>query len=313
MQTPSPVRTGVLVWNQYTDWPAMSAAARRVDELGYDSLWTWDHLYPIIGDPDGPFLEGWMVVAGWSQVTSRSTIGLLVGANTFRNPALVAKMATTLDHLSAGRAVLGIGAAWFEEEHAAFGIEFGRSFGERIDWLDEAVELMRTMLTEPRASARGPRYEARDVRNLPAPIQARLPILIGGAGERKTLRTVARFADMWNVAMVTPDEAARKDEVLRRWCDEVGRDPGEIERTVSLGPLLIRDDPAEVSAWIERYHAANPGATRPILSGTPQEIAERAGEYVAQGFRHLIYHLPQPYDDETLQRFAGEVRPALTA
>jgi alkanesulfonate monooxygenase SsuD/methylene tetrahydromethanopterin reductase-like flavin-dependent oxidoreductase (luciferase family) len=185
----------------------MRTAAQRADALGYDSLWTWDHLYPIVGNIDGPFLEGYTVIAGWSQVTTRTSIGLLVGANTFRNPALVVKMITTLDHLSRGRAVLGIGAAWFETEHTAFGIEFGRSFGERIGWLDEAVELMRTMLHEPSVSARGPRYATLDVMNLPAPLQAHLPILIGGSGERKTLRTVARYADMWNIANVTPEEA----------------------------------------------------------------------------------------------------------
>ena len=125
-QSARSVKTGVLVWNQYTDWPAMSAAARRIDALGYDSLWTWDHLYPIVGDIDGPFLEGYVVLGGWSQVTTRPSLGLLVGANTFRNPALVVKAITTLDHLSGGRAVLGIGAAWFDTEHAAFGIEFGR-------------------------------------------------------------------------------------------------------------------------------------------------------------------------------------------
>jgi alkanesulfonate monooxygenase SsuD/methylene tetrahydromethanopterin reductase-like flavin-dependent oxidoreductase (luciferase family) len=305
------VKTGVLVWNQRTDWPAMSAAAQRIDALDYDSLWTWDHLYPIVGDIDGPFLEGYVVIAGWSQVTTGPSIGLLVGANTFRNPALVVKMITTLDHLSRGRAVLGIGAAWFDTEHAAFGIEFGRSFGERIGWLDEAVALMRTMLHEPSASARGPRYTTRDVMNLPAPVQAHLPILIGGSGERKTLKTVARYADMWNVANVTPEEAARKDGILRRWCDDVGRDTDEIERTVSLGPLVIRDDPADVAAWVASFYEANPGTDRTILSGSADEIAEVARAYVARGFRHVIYHLAPPYDEETLQRFAEEVRPQL--
>jgi alkanesulfonate monooxygenase SsuD/methylene tetrahydromethanopterin reductase-like flavin-dependent oxidoreductase (luciferase family) len=309
----TPVRAGVLVWNQYTSWPAMRDAGARIDGLGYDSLWTWDHLYPIIGEPHGPFLEGYMLLAAWSQQTSRSTLGLMVGANTFRNPALVVKMITTLDHLSDGRAVLGIGAAWFDTEHEAFGIEFGRSVGERIAWLDESVELMRGMLDAPTASARGDHYDAREVRNDPRPVRERLPVLIGGAGERKTLRTVARFADAWNVAMVTPEEATHKDEVLRRWCEEVGRDPEAIERTVSLGPLLIRDDPAEAKAVIASFHEANPGMQRAVLTGSSDEIAERCRDYVARGFRHLIYHVPPPYDDETLERFATEVRPQLEA
>jgi alkanesulfonate monooxygenase SsuD/methylene tetrahydromethanopterin reductase-like flavin-dependent oxidoreductase (luciferase family) len=306
-----PIKAGVLVWNQYTTWPAMRQAGARVDELGYDSLWTWDHLYPILGHPDGPFLEGYMLLAACSQQTSRATLGLLVGANTFRNPALVVKMITTLDHLSDGRAVLGIGAAWFETEHTAFGIDFGRGFGERLDWLDESVELMRSMLDEPSASARGIHYQARDVRNDPRPLHERLPILIGGAGERKTLRTVARFADAWNVANVTPEEAARKDEVLRRWCDELGRDHASIERTLSLGPLLVRDDPAEARAVIARFHEANPGMERAVLTGSASEVAEACRAYVARGFRHLIFHLVPPYDDETLERFATEVRPQL--
>jgi alkanesulfonate monooxygenase SsuD/methylene tetrahydromethanopterin reductase-like flavin-dependent oxidoreductase (luciferase family) len=309
--SPSHLKIGALLWNQYTGWPAMRRTAERADQLGYDSLWTWDHLYPILGDPDGPFLEAYTVLAGWSQVTTRPTIGLLVGANTFRNPALVVKMVTTLDHLSGGRAYLGIGAAWFETEHTAFGIEFGRSVGERLDWLDEAVELMRAMLHEPSASARGEHYAATDVRNDPPPIQAHLPILIGGSGERKTLRTIARFGDAWNVAMVTPEEAAAKDAVLRRWCDELDRDSDEIERTVSLGPVVIRDDPDEAKAVVARFHEANPGMTRAVTALSGDAMTDLVRRYVEQGFRHVIIHLPQPYDEETLERFAGEVKPSL--
>jgi alkanesulfonate monooxygenase SsuD/methylene tetrahydromethanopterin reductase-like flavin-dependent oxidoreductase (luciferase family) len=308
-----PIRAGVLVWNQYTDWSAMRQAGARIDELGYDSLWTWDHLYPIIGDPQGPFLEGYMLLAAWSQRTTRATLGLLVGANTFRNPALVVKMVTTLDHLSDGRAVLGLGAAWFDTEHAAFGVEFGRSVGQRLDWLDEAAELIRDMLGGSPATARGARYHARDVRNDPPPVRGRLPLLIGGAGERKTLRTVARFADAWNVAQVTPEEAAQKDEVLRRWCDELGRDEATIERTLSLGPIAIRDDPADARALVARFHETNPGMQRHVQTGSAGEIAEWCRAYVAAGFTHLIFHLPAPFDDETLERFASEVRPQLDA
>ncbi|MBX3028959.1 MAG: LLM class flavin-dependent oxidoreductase [Chloroflexi bacterium] len=308
---PDPIRMGVLAWNQYTDWPAMRDAGREADRLGYDSLWTWDHLYPIIGRSDGPFLEGYMVLGGWSQVTTRPTLGLMVGANTFRNPALVVKQITTLDHLSGGRAVLGIGAAWFEEEHVAFGIDFGRSVGERLDRLDEAVALMHDMLTDGVATARGVVYHAKDVRNDPRPLQERLPILIGGGGERKTLRTVARYADAWNVAQVTPDEARAKHEVLLRWCDELGRDPDTIECSVSLGPAAIRDDPAEAKALVGRYHETNPGMTRSVLIGSGEWMTERCQAYVDAGFRHIVFHLVPPYDPESLERFVSEVRPAL--
>jgi alkanesulfonate monooxygenase SsuD/methylene tetrahydromethanopterin reductase-like flavin-dependent oxidoreductase (luciferase family) len=307
----SPIKLGTLIWNQYTDWPSMRANAARADELGYDSLWTWDHLYPIVGSPVGPILEGYVVLAGFAAATSRATIGLMVGANTFRNPTLVVKQITAIDHLSDGRAVLGIGAAWFETEHSALGIEFGRSVGERLAWLDEAVDLMRQMLRDGVGTARGERYRAVEARNDPPPIQAALPILIGGGGERKTLRTVARYADAWNVANVTPEEATRKRDILYAHCEEVGRDPAEIELTVSLGPTLIRDDPAEAERLKAAILAHNGRADRGFLMGSGGQITERVQAYVDAGFRHVIYHLAPPFDAETLERFATEVRPAV--
>src|ERR671914_1393706 len=186
----APLKLGANCWNQYTDWPAFLEAARRVDRLGFDSLWTWDHLYPIVGSHEGPIFEGYMTLASWAMATEHVTVGLMVGANTFRDPALVAKMVTTLDHISGGRAILGIGGAWFETEHVAYGIDFGSGFGERLDWLHEAVGIMRGMLRGEEPS--GERfYTTKRVRNDPPPVQERLPILIGGGGERKTLRTVA--------------------------------------------------------------------------------------------------------------------------
>ena len=158
------VKLGALCWNQYTDWPSLLEAGVRADRLGYDSLWTWDHLYPIVGSHEGPIFEGWLTLAAWAQATERIRIGLMVGANTFREPALTAKMATTLDHISNGRAILGIGGAWFETEHEAFGLPFGDGFPERLRWLGEALPIMRGMLhgerpprpdraTQPRPSA----------------------------------------------------------------------------------------------------------------------------------------------------------------
>ena len=135
----APLKLGANCWNQYTDWPSLLAAQQRADRLGYDSLWTWDHLYPIVGSAEGPIFEAYTAMAAVAASTGRASIGLMVGANTFRNPALVAKMVTTLDHISGGRAVLGIGAAWFETEHRAFGIPFGSGPGERLRWLAEAL------------------------------------------------------------------------------------------------------------------------------------------------------------------------------
>ncbi len=303
------LKLGVLAWNQYTDWESLEGIGRRVDELGYDSLWTWDHLYPIVGDAQGPIFEGWLTLAAWAQATSKVTLGLMVGANTFRNPALVAKMATTLDHISRGRAVLGIGGAWFETEHTAYGIEFGGSPGERLRWLDEAAMIMRGMLDGNAPSGRR-FYAAKSVRNDPPPVQPRLPILIGGGGERKTLATVARYADAWNVGGDV-ERVKHKAAVLRDWCAKVGRDQSEIERTLQAGSVVLRDDPAEgrrVATEIGRSHR---GWRGPEWVGTPEQLVDRLAPYLEIGFRHIYFDTQAPWDTETLERIIGEVRPAL--
>ena len=139
----APLKLGANLWNQYTDWPAFLEGMLRAEELGYDSLWTWDHVYPIVGDWEGPALETYTAMAAVAARTSRATIGHLVGANTFRNPALLTKMVTTIDHISNGRAVLGIGAAWMEPEHTAYGFDFGDRPGTRLRWLGEALKIVR--------------------------------------------------------------------------------------------------------------------------------------------------------------------------
>ena len=308
------MRLGALLWPQYTDWESLRDTGALVDRLGYDSLWTWDHLYPIVGDPSGPMFEGYVTLASWAERTERVRLGLMVGANTFRNPALVVKMVTTLDHLSGGRMVLGIGGAWFETEHTAFGIEFGSGFGERLDWFDEAVELMRAMLPGGPASARGRFYRARDVLNNPPPVQERLPILIGGSGERKTLSTVAKYADGWNTGGDL-ERVRHKDEVLRRWCDEVGRDESEIERTLQGGVPIIRDTEAEAKKVAAAMKERNPGWRGPTDGpfGPAELVAEKWAPYLDLGFHHVYVDCPAPFDHETLERLATEVKPALDA
>ena len=149
-------RFGLQLWSQQTDWPGFRDAALAAEDSGWDSVWTWDHLNAIFGPWEQPIFEGWSVLSGLAAVTSRVRLGLMVGANTFRNPGLTAKLATTLDHISGGRAVLGIGGAWFDREHDAFGIDFGAGFGERLDRLDEAVMLMRRLLDGERFTPPGP-------------------------------------------------------------------------------------------------------------------------------------------------------------
>jgi alkanesulfonate monooxygenase SsuD/methylene tetrahydromethanopterin reductase-like flavin-dependent oxidoreductase (luciferase family) len=309
----STIKLGMIAWGQYSDWQPFRAAAVRADDLGYDDIWTWDHLYPIVGSHEGPIFEGWLTLAAWAEATSRARLGLMVGANTFRNPALVAKMATTLDHISNGRAILGIGGAWFETEHTAFGIEFGGSPGERLRWLDEAVQIMRAMLHgEPVSGSKY--YAPREVRNDPPPVQAHLPLLVGGGGEKRTLRTVARYADACNLGGGF-ENVRRKEEILLRHCQEVGRDPSEIERTTGMGTCIIRDDPAEAQRVLEATFAHN-GRARTWenqLVGTPEQVADKMRPFLGIGYRHFIIGFPSPYDAESMERMMTEVKPLLAA
>jgi alkanesulfonate monooxygenase SsuD/methylene tetrahydromethanopterin reductase-like flavin-dependent oxidoreductase (luciferase family) len=306
------IRLGALCWNQYTDWPSLLEVGRRTDRLGYDSLWTWDHLYPIQGSPLGPIFEGWLTITAWAMATERVRIGLMVGANTFREPALVAKMATTLDHISGGRAILGIGAAWFETEHRAFGLPYGSGPPERLRWLGEALPVIRGMLHGERPTAAGPRYAAREVRNDPPPIQARLPLLVGGGGEKVTLRLVARYADACNLGGGI-ENVKRKEAILVEHCERVGRDPAEIERTTGVGSVFIRDSRQEARRAFEAAFAQNGGARlwtdQPV--GTPEDVIEHLARYPSIGYRHMITGVPAPYDEESMTRLATEVRPAL--
>jgi alkanesulfonate monooxygenase SsuD/methylene tetrahydromethanopterin reductase-like flavin-dependent oxidoreductase (luciferase family) len=312
------LKLGVLLWNQATSWPDYLASARRLDELGYEHLWAWDHLYAIFGDPYQPIFEGWASLVGAAMATKRIRLGLLVGANTFRNPGLVAKTAATLDHVSNGRAILGIGGAWMEPEHTAHGIEFGTGFGQRLDWLDESVGAMRALLDGKEVtSAPGGHYAFDHLRHQPAPIQAHLPIMIGGSGEKKTLRTIAKYADFWN-GMGPLDFMRHKVEVLRQHCADVGRDPSEITFTLGL-KATIRDTEAEANrVWKaamehNRTPLANVADDTTFWNGTAAQLAEKLAPYVELGFHTAISEQPAPYDTETLERLIGEVKPLVDA
>jgi len=307
-------KLGVALWAQATDWPAFEAAAVRVDQLGYDSIWTWDHLYAIFGDPYQPIFEGYTTLAAWSKVTSRTRLGLLVGANTFRNPGVVAKMLTTIDHASGGRAIAGLGGAWNELEHHANGIDFGSGFGQRLDWLDEAAGALRALFAGERVtSAPGGRYQFDDLVLLPPPVQKRLPIMIGGSGEKKTLRTIAKYADQWN-AMGSTEMLAHKVEVLQGHCDAVGRDIAEIELTAGCKPI-IRSSAEDAKRLWEAQMANNRTPMADVIDdntfwvGPPDLIAERMAERKALGFHTFIGELAAPFDDETLDRWINEVLP----
>jgi alkanesulfonate monooxygenase SsuD/methylene tetrahydromethanopterin reductase-like flavin-dependent oxidoreductase (luciferase family) len=312
--TVAELRLGILPWGQATDWESLESVARRVEELGYQHVWAWDHLHAIFGDPDQPIFEGWMTLAAWAQVTRRVRLGLLVGANTFRNPGVVAKMATTLDHISRGRAILGLGGAWFEHEHQAHGLDFGSGPGERLTWMHEAVAAVRTLLDGGVAtSPAGGRYRFDQLRQLPRPLQPHLPIMIGGSGEKRTLRTVATYADMWN-AMGGTEFLRRKVAVLEEHCAAVGRDMSQIELTAACKPL-IRDTEVEARRAWEALMAHNRTPMSEVENddtfwvGTPDQIAERMVEARGLGFHTFIAEMAAPYDAETLDRLVDEVKP----
>jgi alkanesulfonate monooxygenase SsuD/methylene tetrahydromethanopterin reductase-like flavin-dependent oxidoreductase (luciferase family) len=215
----------------------------------------------------------------------------------------------TLDHLSGGRAVLGIGGAWFEREHEAFGIDFGSGFGERLDRLDESVSLLRRLLDGERiADHQGAAYAMHDALAEPRPVQRRLPIMIGGSGPKKTLRTLARYGDQWNTSAATIDELKAKDDVLRERCAEIGRDPASIEKTITVD-LVIRDTRA---AALEAYRTITAGSGQETDEawathvGEPARIAESLRPVIDLGFRHVLVDTPAPYDAETIDRI-GEV------
>ena len=305
---------GILLWNQASDWPSYLEAARRVDRLGYTHLWAWDHLYAIFGDQYQPIFEGWTSLAAVAMATEQTRLGLLVGANTFRNPGLVAKTAMTLDHISDGRAILGLGGAWMEPEHTAYGIDFGSGFGDRLTWLDESVAACRQLLDGKSVTSDGKgRYRFDDLRLAPLPVQPHMPIMIGGSGEKKTLRTVAKYADMWN-AMGPVDVLRHKVDVLREHCDAVGRDPSEIEFTLGIKATIRDTEEEAVRVWKaamehNRTPLSNLEGDTTFWTGTPEMLAEWLVPYIGLGFRTVISEHPAPYDAESLERLIGEVGP----
>ncbi len=313
------MRFGAAFWINRTDWPSLRDACLAVERAGWDSLWVDDHLLADEGDPTDAKLEGWATLSALAVLTERVRLGLLVGANTFRNPGLTAKLATTVDHQSDGRLVLGLGGGWFDREHDAFGIDFGSGFGERLDRLDEAVGLIRRLLDGERVTHDGRFYRMHDAICEPRPVQARLPILIGGSGPTKTLRTTARDADLWN-AYGSPERVAETSEILRERCAEIGRRFEAIERTVTVH-AVVRDDPTRAeAAWdeISRIHGladrmGSDGSERGLsVGGSPQEVAAYVDGYRRIGVAEVIVVFRSPFDHETIERI-GEVRAALGA
>ena len=238
-------RTGVSLHPQATTTQELRERWIEADRMGADSIWVWDHFYPLYGEPDATHFECYSLLGAMAVETSRATIGAMVTCNSYRNPNLLADMARTIDHISGGRFVLGLGSGWFERDYAEYGYEFGTAI-ERLHALRDALPVIKDRLTRLNPPPVGP-----------------MPILIGGSGEKVTLKLVAQYADAWN-SFGPPETFAAKNAVLNEWCDRLDRDPATIERTV-----LVR--PNEVEQWDAFLEA---GADHLILStGTPFDLA----------------------------------------
>jgi alkanesulfonate monooxygenase SsuD/methylene tetrahydromethanopterin reductase-like flavin-dependent oxidoreductase (luciferase family) len=309
---------GIQPWPQGTGIGPVIDIARRAEQLGYDAIWAPDHLLSPHGSPDQPVFEALALVGAWAMSTSRISLGCLVAANTFRNPFVLMKSLVTMDHIAGGRMMLGLGGGWFEAEHAAAGIEFGSSPGERLRWLEESVVALRELRAGV-AHSRAGHYQFVGSHMSPAPI-GQMPLMIGGSGEQKTLRIVAEHADMWN-SRGSEDVLRAKLARLDQHCEAVGRDPRSILRSASV-TFVIRDDPAEAERLWESQMTANrnpkggrlPGFAREdgVWFGPPEYIAGRLQAYLDMGFSHLVADFPAPYDDETLARLALDVRPLIS-
>lgn len=267
---------------------------------------------PLDGDDRGPMFEAWTLLAGWAALTSRVRIGALVTGNTYRHPAVLAKMAATLDHLSGGRAIVGLGAAWHEREHAMYGIPFPTTAG-RLARLDEAAQAIRLLLDEPVATFAGRHYVLTEALCEPKPLQPRLPLLIAGGGERKTLRTAARYADLWH-GHGTPEVIRHKLAVLARHAEEAGRDVAAITPLTSVRPdLVLRERATDVASQLERVRArfrmSEPPPMNPIH--TVDALIERLVALWRAGARGFILYFMAPFDHETIERIASEVRPGV--
>jgi F420-dependent oxidoreductase-like protein len=280
--------------------------AQAAERGGFTSVWVMDHFWqlPPLGGPDEPILEAYTLLGALAARTERVQLGTLVTGVTYRNPALVAKLVTTLDVISHGRAILGIGAAWYEPEHEGMGFDFP-GVRERLDRLEEAVQICRALLQDERPTFEGRYYRTKDARNVPAPVQAGgVPIMIGGSGEKRTLRLVAQYADMCNVSG-GPETLRHRLDVLRGHCDAVGRDPNEIT-TTRLGTLMLAADADEAARTREFIVGmAGDALGEQFTLGTADEVVQQVEQLVATGVDCLIFNMPLT-DPETVER-AGKL------
>lgn len=264
-------------------WNDVVELATHCEQTGWDGVYFADHFMPNSQDTeplDGDMLECWSVLAALAGLVPRVQLGSLVSSVTYRHPAVLAKIATSVDQISGGRLTLGVGAGWQLNEHAAYGIELG-TVRERIDRFDEAVQVLRSLLDRPRTTFAGQYFQLKDAPNQPPPVRGRLPLLVGGGGEQRTLRIAARYADHWN-CWSTPELLAHKVSVLRAHCAEASRDPADIHVSTQAGLFLSTD-----SGWLAQRRE-QPAGRFPVMIGTPAEVTEIIRQYEAAGADEII-------------------------
>ena len=286
-------------------WEDTLEGCRHAESTGWDGIWYADHFMPNEENIDQPIHEAWSVLAAVAASVPRVRIGPLVAGNTYRNPALTAKIAATIDHISGGRVVLGLGAGWQEIEHQIYGYDFSTVKGRR-DRLDEAVEIIVSLLTNGRTNYQGEHYTVLDAPLDPKPIQTKIPLMIGGGGRKRTLRTAAIHADEWNYWGM-PEDIAELCAVLDAHCDDVGRDPSEIQRSACALMFI-----AESEEKLERFRDQDFG--RATIVGTPTDVVDIVGDYAEAGLDELIVpdftFGPLERKKESMDIFIEHVAPA---
>ena len=289
----------------------LTEIALAAEESGFSSISLMDHLHQIgpVGPPQNYMFDGNTMLAAIAARTERVSLGLLVGGVMYRNPALLAKITTGIDVISGGRAFLGVGAAWFEEEHLAYGFDFP-SLGSRFEHLEDALNIARAMFASPESSYEGKHHSIKDALNIPQPLRGDIPIVVGGSGERKTLRLVAKYADGCNV-MGDVDKIRHLMGVLEGHCEDVGRDPSEITRT-RLASLYLGSSHEDAMRRVEEGKADGSLPERRIpmvIAGGPDEIAEQLGAFVEAGIEGFTISLPDASDLEMVELAGKTIAP----
>jgi F420-dependent oxidoreductase-like protein len=300
------IRFGIHSGPQHTSYADYVQLWKTAESLGYDWASVFDHFIPIFADPEGPCFEGPTLLAAMAAQTSRIRCGILVVGNTYRNPAVLAKIAATIDHVSGGRLELGVGAGWWEMEHDEYHIPFP-SIGRRIRMLGESARILKSLWTEHRTTFNGRFYQMTDALCDPKPVQQPLPLWIGGMGEQLTLRVVAESADGWNTFLMPLDQYRHKLDVLAEHCRAVGREPNDIRKSLVLQGVVIDDGTPAAQRRIEAARAQN----RAAMVGAPEQVAEQLLRYAELGVGDFILGARPPADYEGLRLFIEKVAPIM--